>query len=303
MNKIIDAFAFYNEVDMLEYRLETLYDVVDKFIIVEATMTHSGLEKPLNFELNKERYKKYLDKIHYVVNTKLPRSGVMETAVTPWHANKRVDGLYYRTNYNVMREYTHIDSLKEPLLYLDIDDNDIVLFMAPDEVPCPRMLHTFRENGHHLINDGLILELTQYFYDHEHFQEIKGGDEKGVYGEDWRLDYWHLSHAISYGGLKKMFDNDYTIYDIRSMDWTRFRNSGWHLSWFEEDLADKMKSIVHPNFLLEEDMMRNIKERKPMSMEDPWNNIRLTKVKPQDNNFPIANWEFWERKFKEREKQ
>ena len=50
MNKVIDAFAFYNEVDMLEYRLETLYDYVDKFVIVEATMTHSGLDKPLNFE-------------------------------------------------------------------------------------------------------------------------------------------------------------------------------------------------------------------------------------------------------------
>ena len=297
MNKIIDAFAFYNEVDMLEYRLETLYDVVDKFIIVEATMTHSGLEKPLNFELNKERYKKYLDKVHYVVNNKLQRSGHLKSSVTPFHANVRVENLYYRTNYNIMREYTHIDSLKEPLLYLDIDDNDIVLFMAPDEVPCPNILHSFRENGHELINDGLILELTQYFYDHEHFQEIKDD------GEDWRLDYWHMAHAISYGSLKKMFDNDYTIYDMRSMDWTRLVNAGWHLSWFEEDIVDKMKSIVHPHFLLEEDMKKRQKERKPMSMEDTWNSIRLTKVKPQDNNFPIANWLFWERKFKERKKQ
>ena len=34
--KIIDCFTFYNELQLLEYRLSILYDVVDYFIIVEA---------------------------------------------------------------------------------------------------------------------------------------------------------------------------------------------------------------------------------------------------------------------------
>ena len=41
--KIIDCFIFYNEVDILEYRLKTLNEVVDYFIIVESRQTFIGL--------------------------------------------------------------------------------------------------------------------------------------------------------------------------------------------------------------------------------------------------------------------
>ena len=33
---IVDTLSFYNEVDVLEFRLENYYDIVDKFIIVEG---------------------------------------------------------------------------------------------------------------------------------------------------------------------------------------------------------------------------------------------------------------------------
>ena len=36
-NKIIDCFMFYNELDMLKFRLDYLYDTVHKFILVEST--------------------------------------------------------------------------------------------------------------------------------------------------------------------------------------------------------------------------------------------------------------------------
>lgn len=63
---IIDCFTFYNELDMLECRLEYLYDKVDKFVLVESTITHSGKPKPMYFDENRNRYSKYLDKIIYV---------------------------------------------------------------------------------------------------------------------------------------------------------------------------------------------------------------------------------------------
>ena len=49
---IVDVILFYNELEMLEYRLETLYPVVDKFVIVEATRTFRGNPKPLLFSNN-----------------------------------------------------------------------------------------------------------------------------------------------------------------------------------------------------------------------------------------------------------
>jgi beta-1,4-mannosyl-glycoprotein beta-1,4-N-acetylglucosaminyltransferase len=64
--KLFDCFLFYNELELLELRFETLYDVIDKFVIAEANKTFSGKQKEFNFENNKYRYEKYLDKIIYV---------------------------------------------------------------------------------------------------------------------------------------------------------------------------------------------------------------------------------------------
>jgi len=47
--KIYDCFTYYNEDMILKLRLETLWDYVDYFVIVEANFTHSGKDK--NFYL------------------------------------------------------------------------------------------------------------------------------------------------------------------------------------------------------------------------------------------------------------
>jgi len=62
---IIDTFLFCNELDMLEKRLEYLYDTVDLFLIVEADHTFVGNYKPLHFLFNQARFKPYLNKILY----------------------------------------------------------------------------------------------------------------------------------------------------------------------------------------------------------------------------------------------
>jgi beta-1,4-mannosyl-glycoprotein beta-1,4-N-acetylglucosaminyltransferase len=62
---IIDSFIFFNEYDILEGRLEYLYDTVDYFVLVESNLAFVGNPKPMNFMKNMSRYKKYLDKIIY----------------------------------------------------------------------------------------------------------------------------------------------------------------------------------------------------------------------------------------------
>ena len=53
---IIDCFPFFNEFDLLEIRLNELADVVDMFVLTEATLTHRGNEKPLYFDENKDGF-------------------------------------------------------------------------------------------------------------------------------------------------------------------------------------------------------------------------------------------------------
>lgn len=66
---IVDSFMFYNELDVLELRLQVLDQYVDKFILVESELNHIGTRKPLYFKENQERYSKWADKIIHVVVT------------------------------------------------------------------------------------------------------------------------------------------------------------------------------------------------------------------------------------------
>lgn len=68
---IIDTLLFNDEFDMLDIHLSITEKYVDKWIILEASRTFSGLSKPYNLTNNFKRYKKkYGDKIE-VINLEL----------------------------------------------------------------------------------------------------------------------------------------------------------------------------------------------------------------------------------------
>jgi beta-1,4-mannosyl-glycoprotein beta-1,4-N-acetylglucosaminyltransferase len=79
---LVDAFMFYNELDVLEARLELLDDHVDLFVLVEAEVTHKGGPKPLFFEQNKQRFEQWLPKICHIVAKDMP------TEKDPWAREK-----------------------------------------------------------------------------------------------------------------------------------------------------------------------------------------------------------------------
>jgi hypothetical protein len=65
---VIDSFTFFNELDILEMRLEILGSHVDFFVLTESPETFSGKSKPLYYQENKERFKKWEKQIvHNVV--------------------------------------------------------------------------------------------------------------------------------------------------------------------------------------------------------------------------------------------
>ena len=47
--KVIDAFPGFNEVDLAKFRIEYLANLVDRVVIAESSLTHSGKPKPLYF--------------------------------------------------------------------------------------------------------------------------------------------------------------------------------------------------------------------------------------------------------------
>lgn len=108
---IIDAFPFFNELDVLEIRLAELAPVVDRFLLVEAAETYSGKPKPLYFELNKERFAAY--PVDHVVIDRFPGD---------------LHGSWPREHYT--RQL-----MRERLCGLGLAPNDIVLLSDLDEIP------------------------------------------------------------------------------------------------------------------------------------------------------------------------
>lgn len=70
---IYDCFIFYNELLMLDFRLNQLSDYVDKFVIVEANRTFTGKPKKLFFKENIDQFSDFADRIEHIVVSDLPK--------------------------------------------------------------------------------------------------------------------------------------------------------------------------------------------------------------------------------------
>jgi len=65
--KVFDFISFSCELDLLEIRLYELNESVDYFVILESTLTHRGVRKPLFYARNIERFKAFRNKIIHIV--------------------------------------------------------------------------------------------------------------------------------------------------------------------------------------------------------------------------------------------
>ena len=59
--RIFDCTTFHSEHLMMDLRFNILAEHVEKFIVCESTISHSGKKKKLNFDIN--NYPKFKEKI------------------------------------------------------------------------------------------------------------------------------------------------------------------------------------------------------------------------------------------------
>lgn len=64
---LIDAFPGFNEVELAKFRIDYLWNSVDRFIIAESILTHSGLKKPLYFSRWLETNSFYRSKVSILI--------------------------------------------------------------------------------------------------------------------------------------------------------------------------------------------------------------------------------------------
>lgn len=140
---IVDTFPFFNELELLEMRLEEIYDAVDYLVAVEADVDHQGHPKPYVLSENLDRYDQWKDKLIVVRAADLPP---VEEYPNAWY-----------------REIAQREHLTTGLAQLDLCDDDIILHGDVDEIPRavvarnirPKGMTTLLQRGHFWAVDWL----------------------------------------------------------------------------------------------------------------------------------------------------
>ncbi|MDC1212616.1 hypothetical protein N8016_02350 [Pelagibacteraceae bacterium] len=122
--KLVDCFMYFDEDLVLDIRLNTLYNEVDKFVIAEATKNHAGQNKKLNFKI--ENFLKFKDKIQYLIVDDLPIN--VKASKKDWHENH-------------MRDQFQRNALERG--YRRFDNEDLIMISDIDEIPDPNKIKEF----------------------------------------------------------------------------------------------------------------------------------------------------------------
>ena len=92
--KVYDCFTFYNEFELLELRLKSLYEVVDFFVIVEADKTLNNKPKPFYFAERRKDFAEFLPKIRNVqVKMDIPYKGTGDWSIEFAQRNMISEGI------------------------------------------------------------------------------------------------------------------------------------------------------------------------------------------------------------------
>ena len=271
MGKIYDCFNFFNELDILEMRLNILYDYVDYFVIVESTVTHSGQPKPFYLEENKERFSKFWDKIisFKVADTpedfvNLPNTGFFDTELDRVHHYIRTQTTRFNrsTQIDYGRDFFQKESVRRALV--NCNDDDVIIISDADEIPNPETLKELKS----LSLEDTIYSLSQPMYSY-YLNMLSDSD-------------WYGSKMGLYKNVKELSFNE-----IRgdSNLTTKLSNGGWHFSFMggEEMVRTKITSYSARD-LANEQVLSNIKNNIEND-QDVFFRGKLTKVEV-DNTFP-----------------
>lgn len=126
---IYDCFPFFNELDVLEIRLNVLKDVVDKFVLVEAGETHTGKPKPFYFEENKARFAAFADRIIHVKIEKFPAICTTSWARENWQRNRIDEGLKGRAKDDDLILISDLDEIPDPALVAkDVPERGVTVY-------------------------------------------------------------------------------------------------------------------------------------------------------------------------------
>jgi len=235
MGKIYDVFTFFNELDLLELRLELLNDHVDKFVLIECVETFSGNPKKLYYEENKDRFKKYHGKIIHHITYDPPKSflDVRERILDP-NSDELMKQICIQalTTSNVpqgelhwLKEFYQKESIRRALVGLE--DEDLCFITDLDEIWNPELDYSF-------VEDHKIYKLKQLAY--------------SLYINNRSSEAWAGTLLTKYKNIKNACLSHLRV--PSKTEYEYIENGGWHFTFMggEEQIKLKLESYGHQEY-------------------------------------------------------
>ena len=228
---IYDCFMYFDEDLLLDIRLNTLNKFVNKFVITEATYTHNGSRKKLNFDINK--FRKFKDKIIYLVVDKQP-SNILNLV-----EGETKDKMGEKLILNGMaRDYFQRENLSRGLN--GANQNDLIIVSDLDEIPNLNFL-----NFDKIKNKIVIFQQKMFYYKLNLFyKDFIWAGSKAVKFKNFKSPQWlrnikskkYPAWRIDTFFSNKKYSNLYII-----------DNGGWHFTCIRtpEDLEKKLLNFAH----------------------------------------------------------
>jgi hypothetical protein len=229
---IIDSFIFYNELKLLDFRLNYLKDQVDWFVICEATKTFSGNPKPIFFYDFQKKYFKTYDElknkiIHLIVDF-------------PIYLNETWARETFQRNY-----------IYNGILQINPNDNDIIILSDVDEIPKIEILKN------KFFDEIYSIEMELYYYNLECRSKIKWSLPKifpfqYLYHDLNNLRLMNTSKKVTNGGWHLSFfgDIDFIKNKIESFSHQEFNTDFYKNESTLNDLIKNNQDLFRRNEVL-----------------------------------------------------
>ena len=231
MHKLIDCFMYFDEDIVLDLRLNTLNEKVDKFIIAEATRNHAGKPKKLNFKI--ENFLRFKDKIEYIVIDDLPTD--VKSFKKNWHSNH-------------IRDQFQRNALERG--YRNFDDNDLIMISDIDEIPNPKRIDEFISSNIYacFIQSNFQSKLNLLNVTQTNWPGTKICKKKYLKSPQWLRDI-----KIKKKPFWKIFKKDIQLIE----------NGGWHFSFLKtQNLLKKKLLLIHIKNIIQKNLLIQILLRK-----------------------------------------
>lgn len=218
---IIDCFTFFNELDLLEVRVNTLASHVDAFILCEGNRTFQGKEKPYVYHEHRSDLRFLCGKPILAIKADL---SPMDGETDAWKREK-VQRFTLKCGLDCLSDL----DLPTPLEKLRLKDSDRIILSDVDEIPDLSIFDQIAPDSETIIS----WRQTLYYY----YVNLRCWD-------------WIGSVSCTFETFNSMFDGDMQLLRDSRGKSECVIDGGWHFSFLGgvDAIQEKIESFSHTEY-------------------------------------------------------